>query len=113
MFEMYPEMLRKSVLWPTRGNHEDFPSVYYGIFSMPAAGESGGLPSGTEAYYSFDYANVHFVCLDSEAGDTTVGRIEVHWPDGTVEEWADVAVDSYTTLTRGSGAKANSEGSEP
>ena len=47
------------------------------------------------------------------AGDTTVGRIEVHWPDGTVEEWADVAVDSYTTLTRGSGAKANSEGSEP
>jgi len=47
------------------------------------------------------------------AGDTTVGRIEVHWPDGTVEEWVDVAVDSYTTLTRGSGAKANSEGSEP
>jgi len=23
------------------------------------------MPSGTEKYYSFDYANVHFVCLDS------------------------------------------------
>jgi hypothetical protein len=27
--------------------------------------EAGGLASGTEAYYSFDYANIHFVVLDS------------------------------------------------
>jgi hypothetical protein len=23
------------------------------------------MPSGTEAYYSFDYGNIHFICLDS------------------------------------------------
>ncbi len=39
------------------------------------------------------------------AESTTVDRVEVHWPDGTVEGWAGVAVDRYTTLTKGSGSK--------
>jgi hypothetical protein len=30
-------------------------------------------------------------------------RIRVTWPGGAVEEWADVPVDQYTTLTQGSG----------
>ncbi len=72
MFDMYPQVLRETALWPTRGNHEDFSSVYYGIFTMPSAGEAGGLPSGSEAYYSFDHANVHFVCLDSEGTNRSV-----------------------------------------
>ena len=65
VFDMYPEMLRKSVLWPARGNHDDIGFTYFGIFTMPSAGEAGGMPSGTEAYYSFDHANIHFICLDS------------------------------------------------
>jgi hypothetical protein len=32
-----------------------------------------------------------------------VARIHVIWPDGHAEEWSDVAVDRYTTLTQGSG----------
>jgi len=32
---------------------------------MPKNGEAGGLSSGTEAYYSFNYANIHFICLES------------------------------------------------
>ena len=37
-------------------------------------------------------------------GDTTdVPRVRVHWPSGQVEEWTDVAVDRWTTLTEGSG----------
>ena len=44
---------------------------------------------------------------------TTVDRVEVHWPDGTVEVWSDVAVDRYTTLTKGGGVKAKSQGSGP
>ena len=39
---------------------------YLDIFSLPAAGESGGVPSGTEQYYSVDYGNVHLVSLDSQ-----------------------------------------------
>ena len=65
VFNMYPTMLRTSVLFPTRGNHEADANAYYGIFTLPRNGEGGGLPSGTEAYYSFDFGNVHFICLDS------------------------------------------------
>ena len=37
-------------------------------------------------------------------GDTTdVPRVRVHWPSGQVEEWTDVAIDRWTTLTEGSG----------
>ena len=28
--------------------------------------------------------------------------VQVHWPDGHVEEWTDVAVDRWTTLKEGS-----------
>jgi hypothetical protein len=71
VFDMYPELLRRTVLWPTVGNHDaassgpggEFP--YLNIFSLPRQGESGGLASGTERYYSFDYANIHLVCLDA------------------------------------------------
>jgi hypothetical protein len=31
-------------------------------------------------------------------------RVRVEWPDGTTEEWNDVAVDRYTTLKEGSGS---------
>jgi hypothetical protein len=37
--------------------------------------------------------------------DTAVDRVEVHWPDGSVEEWTHVAIDRYTNLVKGTGAK--------
>jgi hypothetical protein len=68
----YATMLRKSVLWPTLGNHDGGSAnsltqtgPYYDIFSLPANAEAGGMASGTEAYYSFDYGNIHFICLES------------------------------------------------
>ena len=39
---------------------------YLDIFTLPANGEAGGVASGTEQYYSFDYGNVHVVSLDSQ-----------------------------------------------
>ena len=39
---------------------------YLNIFTLPSKGEMGGVPSGTEQYYSFDYGNVHVVSLDSQ-----------------------------------------------
>lgn len=72
-FDMYPTLLKSTVLWSTFGNHEAFNSSsasqsgpYYDAFTFPTAGQAGGVPSGTEAYYSFDYGNVHFVCLNSD-----------------------------------------------
>ena len=65
VFNMYPSMLRKSVLFSTRGNHEADATTYYNIFNLPQNGEAGGLASGTEAYYSFDFGSIHFICLDS------------------------------------------------
>jgi hypothetical protein len=72
VFGAYSEILKNTHLWSTFGNHEGFSSVslaqtgaYYEAFTFPKAGEAGGAPSGTEAYYSFDYANIHFISLNS------------------------------------------------
>ncbi|MEO6004368.1 MAG: DNRLRE domain-containing protein [Opitutus sp.] len=72
LYGIYPTMARKSVLWTTIGNHDagsaDSPTQtgpYYNNATLPKQGEAGGVASGTEAYYSFDYGNIHFVCLDS------------------------------------------------
>ncbi|MFN2631932.1 MAG: FG-GAP-like repeat-containing protein [Thermoanaerobaculia bacterium] len=72
VFDVFPGILRNTFLWPALGNHDGYSASsatqtgpYYDIFTLPAAGQAGGVASGTEAYYSFDYANIHFVCLDS------------------------------------------------
>lgn len=39
---------------------------YADIFTLPTNGEVGGVPSGTEQYYSFDAGHVHVVSLDSQ-----------------------------------------------
>ena len=39
-------------------------------------------------------------------------RVRVVWPSGHAEEWADVAVDRYTTLTEGTGEATATEATE-
>ncbi len=96
LFEIYPGMLRQAVLWPTNGNHDLFDGgsgtwPYYDIFTMPRQAEAGGTPSGSESYYAFDYANVHFVVLDSEAGATQPGSPMPTWLQAdlsaTAQDW--------------------------
>lgn len=72
VFNKYPTQFKKWVTWPTSGNHDlhsasaaNQSGPFFDNFTMPKQGEAGGLPSGTEAYYSFNYANIHFVCLES------------------------------------------------
>ncbi len=72
VFNTYPTLLRQTTLWPTFGHRDAVTAdsasqsgAYYDIFTLPKQGEAGGLASGTEAYYSFDYGNIHFVVLDS------------------------------------------------
>lgn len=78
----YPELLTRVPFMATPGNH-DYISVYnlitgadptthdgpyYDVVDVPTNGEIGGVPSGYELYYSFDYGNVHFMSLNSEIG---------------------------------------------
>lgn len=44
--------------------------AYFDIIDVPKNGEAGGVASGTELYYSFDYSNVHFISLNSELGSS-------------------------------------------
>jgi hypothetical protein len=97
VFDTYQTLLRRSVLWSTIGNHETYapqvgePISYFDIFSFPMAGEAGGVPSGTENYYSFDYGNIHFVCLDSELSSRQPGDAMLNWLDADLSantnEW--------------------------
>ena len=86
VFKTFDAMLRKSALWPCLGNHDagsaNSPTqsgVYYDVFTLPTQGQCGGVMSGTEAYYSWDYANVHFVCLDSSDSDWSENGLMVQW----------------------------------
>ncbi|HEU5073654.1 MAG TPA: metallophosphoesterase, partial [Polyangiaceae bacterium] len=87
-FAMYEEILASAPFWPAVGNHEastgDSDSAtqsgpYYEAFSLPTAGQAGGQPSGTEAYYSFDYANAHVVVLDSDDSSTDIDSTQLAW----------------------------------
>lgn len=68
-------------LYPTIGNHEAYnenaeivyPSQYVEMFSLPM------INSGTEVYYSFDKANVHFVCLDNWFSNYNSGSAQYNW----------------------------------
>ncbi len=107
-FGPYEDILRHTVCYPTLGNHEGVNTVsggcwplpcapgattgpYYEAHILPAAGEAGGEPSGTESYYSFDYANVHFVVLNSHQGDRSPTGPMAQWLiadlAGTTQEW--------------------------
>lgn len=95
---MYDQLLMNTPLFPSPGNHDynnnPFSSnpPYYDIFTLPAQGESGGVPSGTEHYYSWDYGNTHFISLDSydEDRDST----------GAMANWlqADLAATTQTWI---------------
>jgi hypothetical protein len=98
VFAMYPQTLRQSVLWPTLGNHDTASSSnppatlpYFQMFSLPVNGEAGGLASGTEKYYSFDFGNIHFVCLDSMSSSRQPGSAMLTWLDNdlaaSTQDW--------------------------
>jgi len=74
VFRVYQESFFKNTnLYPAPGNHDYGKAKrnptdisYFKIFTMPTNGEAGGIPSGSESYYSVDYGNVHLISLDSQ-----------------------------------------------
>jgi hypothetical protein len=72
VFNTFRSIVRRQVLWPARGNHDylyEEQLDFYDQFVLPTNAEAGGVPSGTESYYSIDYRNVHVVSLDTESID--------------------------------------------
>ena len=111
VFDLYPTVLRNTVLWSTIGNHETAQATtistfpYLDIFTLPQAGEAGGIPSGTERYYSFDYANVHFLCLDAMTSGRTTNTAMFNWAvndlQTTTQQWV-IAFWHHPPYTKGS-----------
>jgi len=70
-------VIRNTPMYSAVGNHEvrytsshsyltPESTPYYQIYNFPADGEGGGLASGTESYFSWDYGNVHFISINAE-----------------------------------------------
>jgi hypothetical protein len=101
LFNIFPELLKNTPVWPTMGNHDGYTKQYYGVFDLPTNGQSGGFASGTEKYYSFDHGNIHFICLNSEedpAGMTDWLRNDLQ---STRSDWI-IAFFHHGPYTRGS-----------
>jgi hypothetical protein len=87
----YERMLKQTVAWPAPGNHDFANSgylspvsqasnfAYFDIFKLPTQAEAGGVASGTENYYSFNYSNIHFVSLDSYGSYNHSTSAMVNW----------------------------------
>lgn len=111
-FEAYDVTLRHKVCWPTMGNHEGHTSKgttgvgpYYDAYVVPTRGEVGGVASGTEAYYSFDYGNIHFICLDSHDLDRKPTASMAKWLKADLDkakaDWL-IAFFHHPPYTKGS-----------
>jgi hypothetical protein len=111
VFDTYPKLLRRTAVWSTLGNHETYAPLpngslsYFDIFDFPAGGEVGGVPSGTERYYSFNHADIHFVCIDSELSARGLGSPMLTWLEADLaantNEWV-IAFWHSPPYTKGS-----------
>lgn len=111
-FNIYKDnLLKKYPLFPSPGNHDynDFyrfkataqsthDIAYFQNFSMPAKGESGGVPSATQAFYSFDIGNVHFLSLDSYGKEDNETRMSDTL--GAQVQWIKKDLEAYKNKKR-------------
>ena len=86
VFDTFAGLLRSVTLWPSPGNHDlvsaaldEDEGPYFDVFSLPTKGEAGGVPSGRERWYAFDWGPVHVLSLDSVSGHRR--------RDGPMLEW--------------------------
>jgi hypothetical protein len=111
-FNVYNDLLRHAPVWATRGNHEGNLSVHQTAFTHPANAESGGMASGSELYYSFDYGNIHFVCLDSFTSSNLNGDAMYTWLESdlasTTQNWI-IAFWHHPPYSRSSSHDSDSE----
>ncbi len=69
-FEIETELMKTTTLFPSLGNHEYGHANYFDLFYLP----------GNERWYSFDYGNAHFTCLQIDVfTDYSVGSEQYLW----------------------------------
>lgn len=112
-FNIYKDdLLKKYPLFPAPGNHDyndlyRFKSsaqsthdiAYFQNFSMPTNGEAGGVPSHTQAFYSFDIGNIHFLSLDSYGKEDNETRM--YDTTGAQVQWIKKDLEAFKNKTRG------------
>lgn len=98
VFDTYAGLLPRIAFQPSPGNHDlqsthrsEDRGPYFDVFSPPTAGEAGGVPSGRERWYSFDWGPLHVVSLDTVSGHRR--------PDGPMLTW----LEQDLALARASG----------
>ena len=112
LFNIYQAYLPQLPLWSCIGNHETYGTsdaaghfAYDAVFRLPTGGECGGVASGTERYYSWDYANVHFISLDSMTSLRTATGPMAAWLEADLNQnllpWV-VAIWHHPPYTKGS-----------
>jgi len=96
------DVMSRACLFPSIGNHEGTAANYLSYFYLP--NES----SATERYYSFNYANAHFIVLDTYSPYSS-GSAQYNWlvNDLTARQskkWLIVAFHTppYSSSTHGS-----------
>jgi hypothetical protein len=110
--DMYEDILQNTVSFSCIGNHDGHTAdsnsqwgPYYDIFNLPTNAEAGGVPSGTEAYYSYNYGNIHFIVLDSYETDRGINSPMYNWLDydlsQSLSDW-NVALWHHPPYTKGS-----------
>jgi len=115
-FEPYKMILRNTPVWPVYGNHDARRWAFFDLFTFPTNAESGGLASGSEHYYSFDYSNIHFVMLDTQDSDHDIDAEMLTWLkkdlQATKQQWLIVAFHHppYTKGSHNSDSKRDSRG---
>ncbi len=115
-FAPYKTILRNTPVWPVYGNHDSRRWVFFDIFSFPEKAQSGGVASGSEHYYSFDYANIHFVMLDTQESSLDIDGKMLSWLkrdlQQTKQQWLIVSFHHppYTKGTHDSDNKRDSGG---
>ena len=110
-FNIYKDnLLKKYPLFPAPGNHDyhdiEFSAAvaqkthgvaYYQDFSVPENGESGGVPSHAQAFYSFDIGNAHFLSLDSYGKEDNQYRL--YDTAGPQVQWIKKDLEANTNKT--------------
>jgi hypothetical protein len=98
LFEIERELMARAPLFPTLGSHEGMNPNYFDLFYLP----------GSERWYTFDYGNARFVCLQVDGfADFGTGSEQYAWLEETLsantQPWLEVNGITYV-VTAGGGA---------
>jgi predicted phosphodiesterase len=74
-FEIERELMARAPLFPALGNHEGAAPIYFDLFYLP----------GNERWYTFEYGNARFVCLQVDGfTDFGPGSEQYAWLEATL-----------------------------